>query len=502
LGNLGTDSTGSTYAEADAINDAGTAVGKAYKYVDGIKKGWLPVRWDASGSATELGNLGMDSDGATNCDVYAINDSGLAVGSMEKYASSTDKGRRAVRWNASGTAATELASLDVASSGFTSCAAYAVNSVGTAVGYSQKYVNGVSKGYRAVSWGFSGTAATELDNLGTDSSGATNSYAYAVNDAGTVVGESKKYVSGSYIGQRAVIWLPNASVIDLNDLGVMSVSSIGSWTLTSAKAISADGWVAGNGTFDPDGIGPLASYPSAWVTQVGLGGSWTTPTGGTWGRGPNWSTGTPAMRVGNAIFNLNSNYTVALDRDESTTTMSINAGTVTIESNGHTLATKNGLNVAKAAVLQEAGTIVGDITSAGTITASANGPGTLNVVGNLANSGVLEFDILDLLNHDQIDVTGNFTAGGTIVVKLADGYVPTNGDNFDLMGFGSFGSNGYTFDLSLATLPTGFEWDTAAFAATGTISVVGVPEPSTLALLGLSVANLLACVWQRRKRTA
>ena len=127
---------------------------------------------------------------------------------------------------------------------------------------------------------------------------------------------SAKYVGGSSVGNRAVIWLPDASAIDLNDLGVAPVPAGGTWTLTTAKALSADGWVAGGGTFDPDGAGPLASYTRLWVAQVGLGGTWTNAAGGTWGRGPNWSTGTPAMQVGNATFDLNATYTVALDRDE------------------------------------------------------------------------------------------------------------------------------------------------------------------------------------------
>ena len=185
--------------------------------------------------------------------------------------------------------------------------------------------------------------------------------AYAVNDAGTAVGYSNKYVGGSDVGIRAVIWLPDASAIDLNDLGVAPVSGGGTWTLTAANALSADGWVAGEGTFDPDGAGPLAAYTRLWVAQVGLGGTWTNAAGGTWGRGPNWSTGTPAMQVGNATFNLNSTYTSRLDRDERTKTIAVNAGTVTINGNGHTLTTESGLSIANGA--------------------------TLNVQGKLANNG-------------------------------------------------------------------------------------------------------------------
>ena len=183
------------------------------------------------------------------------------------------------------------------------------------------------------------------------------------------------------MGSHAVIWLPDASVIDLNDLGLTPVPAAGAWILNTAKAISADGWVAGEGTFDPDGAGPLASYTRLWVAQVGLGGTWTNAAGGTWGRGPNWSTGTPAMQVGSATFNLNSAYTVALDRDELTKTIAISAGTVTINCNGYTLSTESGLSIAVGAMLKENGSILSDILNSGTLQLSGTG-----TIGNAANS--------------------------------------------------------------------------------------------------------------------
>ncbi|MGD0516390.1 MAG: DUF3466 family protein [Thermoguttaceae bacterium] len=490
LGNLGTDSSGLTYGGAYAVNDAGTAVGYSYKYVGGSRKGGRAVRWNASGTtATELDNLGTSNSGVASACAYAVNDAGTAVGYSNKYINGSNMGTRAVRWSASGTAATELGNLGTSNSGVTSAYAYAVNNAGTAVGYSQKYdASGNDMGYRAVRWDATGTDALELGNLGTEDSGYTEAMACAVNYAGVAVGYSWVYINGSYSGNHAVIWLPDASVIDLNDLGVAPVLAGGTWTLTSAKALSADGWVSGEGAFDPDGAGPLENYGRLWVAQVGLGGTWTTATGGTWGRGPNWSTGTPAMQVGNATFNLNSAYTVALDRDELTKTIAISAGTVTIEFNGHTLTTESGLSIASGATLKGAGTIISDIRNAGTI-APGNSPGTLNINGSLTNSNTLEFEIAGLLSHDKINVTGTFSAAGTIVVKLLDGYDPADGDMFNLMSFGSFADSSYVFDFSQAGLPGDLRWDTATFAAIGSISVV--PEPGTLALLGMAGLGLL-----------
>ena len=86
-----------------------------------------------------------------------------------------DLGHRAVRWDASGTAATELGNLGTDANGVTQSVAVAINDAGTAVGYADKYDDsGVCLGDRAVRWDASGTAATELGNLGTDIGGITD----------------------------------------------------------------------------------------------------------------------------------------------------------------------------------------------------------------------------------------------------------------------------------------------------------------------------------------
>jgi hypothetical protein len=79
------------------------------------------VRWVAGGTAiTELGNLGTDPTGVAGAGIRAANDNGTAVGLAEKYDSAgTTLGFRAVRWDAAGTAATELANLGTAADGST-----------------------------------------------------------------------------------------------------------------------------------------------------------------------------------------------------------------------------------------------------------------------------------------------------------------------------------------------------------------------------------------------
>ena len=269
LGNLGTDSSGYTESVPLAINDAGTVVGDVEKFGgSGESLGVRAVRWDASGTvATELGNLGTDIDGYAESIAYAINDAGTAVGWADMYDSEgTYQGYRAVRWDASGTVATELGNLGTDVDGAAISFTDAINDTGTIVGYAEKYDGaGVYLGGRAVRWNASGTSVTELGNLGTDPDGVTDSEAYAINDAGIAVGYAADYDgSGTLFGDRAVYWSLDGLAVDLN----MLIDSLSGWTLEYADAISDTGWIAGSGTFDPDGPGGQEAYERLFLMQV------------------------------------------------------------------------------------------------------------------------------------------------------------------------------------------------------------------------------------------
>ena len=202
LGNLGTDSSGYTNSRAYAVNTAGTAVGYAAKYVSGIDKGYRAVRWDASGTAaTELGNLGTNSGGVTSSHAYAINAAGTAVGYAAKYDVRHLHGhsRRALgRFGHGRHRAGEPRHRQQRRHGQL---AYAINAAGTAVGYASSTCRAAARATRAVRWDASGTAATELGNLGTDSSGHATSYAYAVNTAGTARGDCRQVRRGRLHGR-------------------------------------------------------------------------------------------------------------------------------------------------------------------------------------------------------------------------------------------------------------------------------------------------------------
>jgi hypothetical protein len=263
LDSLGTDSTGVTAALAYDLNASGVTVGWASKYVSGSYRGNVAVRWDgASTSATELGHLGADFQGSTAAQALAINEGGVAVGLSTKFVAGSDKGTRAVRWDAITGAITELDNLGLDFSGETNTRALAINNNGVIAGYGSKHDAGVIKGDRAMRWDLSGTAVTELANLGTSSGGITNTYARDINEAGLIAGYARKYDNGNLIGTRAVVWMPDGAIVDLNTL----VAPGSGWTLREAYNISDAGWVAGVGTFNPPG--PEAAYSRHFVLQL------------------------------------------------------------------------------------------------------------------------------------------------------------------------------------------------------------------------------------------
>lgn len=270
LGSLGNGSGVTTMdASANAINSVGTSVGHVTN--NGVLGDWRPVQWVASGAApTELGNLGLNTDGKAWGVASAINDTGTAVGSSVKFVSGVGMGQRAVRWSAPGTAVTELATLGTDPTGWGFATATVLNAAGTAFGSAQKYIGGVDKGGRAVRWNASGTAVMELPALGADRSGYNRaSGVNAANDAGTSVGSSYKYVGSVDKGTRAVRWDPAGNISELGNLGTDNLG----YAFNSATDVNADGVAVGEATtYDAAGneIGKRAVYWGADGTALNL----------------------------------------------------------------------------------------------------------------------------------------------------------------------------------------------------------------------------------------
>ncbi len=95
--------------------------------------------------------------------------------------------------------------------------------------------------------------------------------------------------------------------------------------------------------------------------------------------------------------------------------------------------------------------------------------------------------------YDHLNVLGTATLGGSLTVAYYNGFSPTFGQSFDLFDFSS--SSGAFSSINLPTLGGGLAWNTSALYTTGTLSVQAVPEPASLAALGLGALALL----RRRK---
>jgi len=261
------DATGvALYCNALSINDAGITIGTAQRNIGTTYNGRRVVRWDASGAvATELGSLGSGTHGFSDAYPFALNNVGTAVGQASKFVNGTALSSCAVRWEASSTAAEELQSLGANANGSSNSKANAINNSGVIVGSAERYdVTGNDLGLRATRWNAGDTAVTELNPLGTDTLGRTTSEAYSNNDSGFAVGYANRYKeTGQFVGQHAVVWDPAGTAIDLNDL----IDPTSGWTvLRFARSISADNWVTGVGRFNPGG--GLSAYDRPFLLQV------------------------------------------------------------------------------------------------------------------------------------------------------------------------------------------------------------------------------------------
>jgi hypothetical protein len=155
--------------------------------------------------------------------------------------------------------------------------------------------------------------------------------------------------------------------------------------------------------------------------------------------------------------------------------------------------------------LSGSGTIDGNVTVYGS-TDPGNSPGILTVNGNYtqASGSFLNIQLggTGLGQFDQLNVNGNLSLAGTLDVLLWNGFVPANGNTFDILNWtgtrtGSFGAIDYP------TLSAGYYFESLWGANSLTLEVgynggAGtVPEPATCFLMG---AGLLVGIYRWRAR--
>ena len=222
-------------AQAVAANDSGTIIGN---YGQSGTVSSLPLVWTAPGYAeTTLPGLECDHCDRSNVAASAVNNSGLIAGSSNysiysngAYVSS---GMHATEWQ-SGTIA-DLGGLQ----GADYSAAYAVNSSGDVVGGSR---TDTSSGAPTHAFLYHQGAMTDLGTLAGDATSSANS----INARGQIVG-----LSQSDTASRAFLY-EKGQMQDLNSLIDPASPLAGLVTLQEAVSISANGWIAVNGTDSRD----------------------------------------------------------------------------------------------------------------------------------------------------------------------------------------------------------------------------------------------------------
>lgn len=130
---------------------------------------------------------------------------------------------------------------------------------------------------------------------------------------------------------------------------------------------------------------------------------------------------------------------------------------------------------------------------------------------NITLAGTLQFDLFanDVANitadeADQLKIAstfGSITLGGTIAVADVSGaatgsWTAGTWRLIDWSGYSGTKTGSFTFNLPTAPLADGYTWNTNNFLNDGTISIVAVPEPGRVFLLGLAAGTFLL----RRRR--
>ena len=333
-------------------------------------------------------------------------------------------------------------------------------------------------------------------NLGTNiyaywtgnlNSGATGSFA----DLGELTGSAFAHLSGGAIGGRILTYRVGGRNTDATYAGTIGDQIAGSSTLITK--VGSGTWIL-SGTNTYSGLTTVSNG----TLQFGDGGTaGMLPTNNivnnaslAFNRADAISdrgviSGTGGLRqIGDGVLTISNAHTY-------TGPTTVESGTLALAGSG-SIANSTNLNVFLDALLDVSGMTSGGMTLTSGKVLTGNGaikgnftvgsgakltPG--NFIGALTFSNALTLaagstSIFEIssgsLTHDQVNVLGNLTRGGTLLVtNIGTGSLKA-GDSFQLFNTpsltGSFGS------LVLPSLGTNLVWDTNSFALTGTLTVI------------------------------
>jgi hypothetical protein len=152
-------------------------------------------------------------------------------------------------------------------------------------------------------------------------------------------------------------------------------------------------------------------------------------------------------------------------------------------------------------MLTGTGTVTGNVTNSG---GTVEGIDPLHITGNYSQGpgGTLFAAVNDDTHYDLLDVTGEAFLKGTLDISLNPAFLPSNGEKFIILDAAG-GLNGTEFTSYIGTsFGTNGTWDVLYGADSVTLEATyssnsSVPEPSSLALLGI---GLLVLAWIVRRQ--
>jgi VCBS repeat-containing protein len=298
------------------------------------------------------------------------------------------------------------------------------------------------------------------------------------------------------------------------DIALITVKPVLPARLSANVLTTNEVTIAADQTLDLDGFNLAA--PSVVIATGGLltgSGSVAAPvSGGGEIRlvGGNMSLGDlndPSGFNFDGTLNLNGNTAVLLDADVA------KLGTLTNLGSGGTLGAINDMKLASDHSLTGSGTVDSDLVHQGTIIIAENqtviirgnlsgtgvtdGSGTLVITANytpgnspaaIAFGGDLAFGpnahlVLEIdgsqpgSGYDQLNITGQLTAGGSLDIVLGDNYEPIGDESFELLNFDSLSGALSEPNFTGAPLAEGLQWNTTALLTEGVLTVESTTPP-------------------------